>query len=299
MIVGHETQDQGRIATPLAWTSATAGAPVVLRVPDLYEPNYVDEQGVEVIDESAQVGQISDDRLIVGFVRRRVAPPILEPDYLIVWKYDVVEGQVVVLDTLVIETGGEVNWYPAVSSTGGHVVFSDRLPDGGGKRALRTQVSWNAQSKLLSFVPGSSSQLFASDAYCTDVNNAGTAAGTWDNVTGTLNYGFAMDINGDLLSVPTLPSFRIAGTRYTYRAWQVSSVNDSHEAVTSQWALNSNGTMGGQSDAVCVLGGTATGLSTYHPDWVTGSANNINNDGWIAGRLWTASYDQIPTLIIR
>ncbi|MBL8820124.1 MAG: hypothetical protein JNL58_29140 [Planctomyces sp.] len=298
IVVGSESIGIDPTSIPLVWASGLAGAPVRLPVPDLYEPN-----SSNFSDEDTWVRSISDDGIIVGMVRQaNVADPLT---YLIFWKVELVNGSVVVRDELVHAKNFAAGSDPVISRTGGHVAFNDRIYDGESvyDNAHRLQIGWDVQNSLLYVVPDSIAQLFASDANARDVNSFGTVAGSWDNGvggTGGLTYGFAIDFSGQLMSIPTLPGFRLSGVKFNYRVHYTTGVNNSSEILTWQWASSSNGaSLVRPKDALCVLGGTATDLSSFTTNWVHHSATYINNNGWIAGRTRNVSGVEVPTVIIR
>lgn len=77
-------------------------------------------------------------------------------------------------------------------------------------------------------------------------------------------------------------------------------INNANELLTYQWAHSSSG--GGLArpkDALCVIGGAATDLSSFTSTWVVGSATDNNHDGWIAGRIRNVNSVEVPTVIIR
>jgi hypothetical protein len=162
------------------------------------------------------------------------------------------------------------------------------------------EIAWDEELAMLAVVPGTWQDLFNSRSQAAAVNNAGVVGGSWDAGTGYLNYGYAMDRARNLLPIATLPDLRIQGTRIKYRVFSVNAVSNQNEALTYQWAVGSGGSLSSPRDAVTILGSSTTiDLNTFSAYWAPGTANRINDDGWITGLVYAPDLTRLPALIIR
>jgi hypothetical protein len=99
--LGLEIDGLGRNSVPLVWTSGNVETPIVLSVPDLYAAN---DEETGFFAESVTADAISDNGLIVGQIEP--CRPLDDKAfaearrYVIVWKVDVVDGEVHVRDML-------------------------------------------------------------------------------------------------------------------------------------------------------------------------------------------------------
>ena len=85
-------------------------------------------------------------------------------------------------------------------------------------------------------------------------------------------------------------------------AQSVSAINDNNYVLSTQYATYFNGFVNRQRDVVSVLGGSsAIDLSTYSDRWIPWSAGHINDNGWIAGQLYSQNDSSVytPAMIIR
>jgi hypothetical protein len=114
--------------------------------------------------------------------------------------------------------------------------------------------------------------------------------------------GYAMDSSGALLTIPRLASYRLQGQWLHYSIQSVAAVNENNAVLSTQYAVYSSGFVNRQRDVVSVLGGSsAIDLSTYTDRWVVWSADRINDNGWIAGQVYSQCdpSQQLPAIIIR
>lgn len=273
------------LTVPLVWPSKNAVAPLELPVPDLFEP------GVE--DESADAYGISDNGIVVGTVTSIGSGG---PVSLIAWKVGFVAESLQILDSMIVDTGTTVN--PKISVTSDLVAYSWGGPDG--VRAVRMQLAWDEAEQELYVVPGSWATLFDSNSAVLCVNDFGTVGGNWGQGGVTNAFGYAIDIDGQLLDIPTLPSFRSYGNMYHYRVGRIGGINNRQEMLTYQFGHNpSTGIMRPRDVLVDMVAGTATDTLTFHSSWKIGSALRINNDGWFTGRIVNVSNVEIPVVVIR
>ena len=278
IIVGHQTDINQETATPLVWLSGLADLPVALPVPDLYVTEPVqDEEGaddqIETYwqDEDAYARGISDDGLIVGLIHQRQIPGVNQvPDYryyVIVWKWEIVDGQFQVQDHLLFEIDDYTN--ASISANAGYLTFyewQDWTSPAGPfhPRAIRVQIGWDDELEFLYEIPGTWQQLVDGDAYVNDVNSSGIVVGRQSNPDSNWNYGFAIDLDGIRRKIPTLPSFRKSGTLYHYAVFYARAISDRNEVLSDQWSRSDNGTLYSRRDVVGFLdGSTAIDLSTY------------------------------------
>jgi hypothetical protein len=302
VIVGMEIDELGQNTVPLVWSSGNAEVPIVLPAPDLYAAN---DEETGFFDESVTADSISNNGLIVGQIEPR--RPLDDEAfaeaqrYVIVWKIEIVEGEVNVLDMLWHDIG-TYPCSPIIDESGSYVALTPAAAGGGsGTRATRVEIAWDEELAMLAFVPGSWQELINSHSRAAAVNDAGVVAGSWDGAeTGSLNYGFAMDLAGNFLPIATLPDLRIQGTRLKYRIFAVKAVNNQNEALTYQWAKNPIGMLSSPRDAVTILGSSTTiDLNSYSEYWAPGTANRMNDDGWITGMVYAPDLTRLPALIIR
>jgi hypothetical protein len=298
IIVGLEGAS---LTTPLLWRSGLE-APISLPIPDLFVI------GPEA-DEVARAEGISDDGLIVGVVSPRPDPDTgelpFDEHYVIVWRYDPdardvsnrhdpQEGR----DYLLFPVSADPN--PSISRRNGYLAFTSR--EEGQQRAVRLQVAWDDAEESL-YVDQDPALLLPGNAYTSGVNDDGIVVGRQSQRDAWGNFGYAIDLNGNLHYIPTLPSFRYYGTLCHYHvhyARSVNSVNNGQEVLTLQWASNSSGSLFQPRDVVSVLDGTsAIDLRTYSPNWEVWSARAINHQGWIAGQVNDGAGNRPPALIIR
>jgi hypothetical protein len=286
----------------LLWTSAAASQPLVLPLPDLFEENAYDEDNTLIFDdEDVWATSISNDGFILGYARHRHAdsgngetPNPYPNDYLIVWKFDVVNGLLQVQTPFAHEIIGRITSHTEISSLNGHVVWDEDY-----NFARRMQITWQPGEESdgqVVVIPGSENPLFAAAGAAVNVNSSGTAVG---NSGGSAH---AVELDGTRVTIPTLPGFRLQGNRFEYRAAWARDINKSRWVLSSQYPVNvSHGgsiLMSRAADVVSELGGSAIDLKTYAENWEYGSARNINAQGWITGAV-RVNGEYIPALILR
>jgi hypothetical protein len=122
--VGLEIDGLGQNSVPLVWSSGNAELPIVLPAPDLYAAN---DEETGFFDESVTADAISYNGLIVGQIEP--CRPLDDKAfaearrYVIVWKYDVVDGKVNVRDMLWHDMGTRPA-SPVIDESGRYVALT-------------------------------------------------------------------------------------------------------------------------------------------------------------------------------
>lgn len=302
VIVGYEYHPDGASSNKLVWVSGINPIPYVLPMPEL--PGDDPDQPSDWLAVSSWAGSISDDGLIAGGVHRRRPtenPDVIEEEnYLVIWKFDVVDDELILLGNMVVDTG--FAWPdPDLSRQGGWLTYLDGSVDGVTRRPVRASVNWEYVDDEVELFFDSWELLIAGDGYTTDISDTGIAVGRSALADSQGHYGFAIDMAGRRMTVPALPSFRISGTRFHYKVWSVRAINETNQVISYQWGVSPSGTLSRPRDVVSVLDGTsAIDLASFTGHWAPGTATCINNSGWIAGRVYEqGGLTRLPVLIIR
>lgn len=272
-IVGQETLLEPLSIRPLLWASALEAAPMELPIPE---------------GRHAWATGINNDGLVVGQLFDELGSDV------IAWKVGEVEGETVVLDTLILDVG-DAN-VPFISGDGGFVAYTADV--GEGDRAFRLEIGWDGTE--LFEIANSRVQLFDVYSIAHAVNSVGTVAGRSNDAGGPDNAAggrgaYAMTISGELLELPGLPGGRRRGVAYEWLNTHAAAINDDNVVVN--WAVKSGTAWMERTDVLAVPGGKAVDLREYAAGWVGHSTLEINNQGWISGRILDGGRE-LPVILI-
>lgn len=257
VIVGYQRDGPGGPPRPLLWPDA-ASVPIELPTTD----------GI-----SGGTGSINDAGIVVGITYNSD-----DSANLVAWNVVAGDGAAIVLDAETILTA-DING-PGNVSNSGYVACSIADQDGS-YCAVRLKLGWG--DGQVWEVEGSRTQLFDVYSPAFDVNEAGTVCGK-HNPDGA----YAMNVDGELLELPTLPGGRLRGQRYDIRnadanalnsaaSLQVVGIADIVITETHEWR--------GMVPVLWNVGGDAIDLSSVAVEQ-TPWPMDINDAGWIVGQTF-------------
>lgn len=259
VIVGYQTDGLGGPRRALLWPDAVSDP---IELPTL--------GGM-----MASASSINDAGIVVGETYNSDGS-----ENLVAWKVAIANGVAVVIETRVLLTADYV--LVGEISNGGYLACSISDNDAGlDYRATRLRLAWNDLQVWEE--PGTRTQLFDVFSQAFDVNEAGTVCGKCYELG-----AFAMDANGELLDLPTLPGGRLRGQRYDIVNRYANALNNASSPkvigtanIVITETLDHRGTL----PVLWNVGGVATDLSSVAVEQ-TPYPMDINDAGWIVGQTF-------------